>query len=225
MATAMRRKVRFFRTATAFWSPMMVVGGVILQTALGHAQNANPSAGTSAGNAGDAFEVASVKRNTSGNPVVQLNPPVGDRFRAVNVTVRMLIMRAYRVKDYQITGGPGWINSERYDITAVAAEPNIDETKYQTLLRSLLADRFQVKLHKGSKEMAVFDLVAVNSGLKLPEGEFSCFEHDSKPPEPVRGQPAPTLCGGFQMDGSHLEGRRISMTQFINAPQVCWVGL
>jgi uncharacterized protein (TIGR03435 family) len=217
MSAAVAMRVKLARGAVTAVAGVVMIWGALFRPIPASAQGASPQAAVPPAGNDSAFEVAAIRPNTSGSPVVQLNPPVGGRFRAVNVTVRMLLMRAWRMKDFQITGGPDWMNSERFDISAESTESGIDEVRYRTMLQTLLADRFQLKLHRDSKQMPVYDLVTTRNGLKLPEGEFKCFEHDSPPPPPARGQPAPTVCGGFLMDGTHLEGRRIAMPQFVNA--------
>jgi len=57
------------------------------------------------------------------------------------------------MKDYQISGGPDWMNSERYDISAGSTEGKIDEPQFKLMLQQLLADRFQLKLHPDTKQM------------------------------------------------------------------------
>src|SRR5690242_21063180 len=63
------------------------------------------------------FEVTTIRPNRSGavQSAVFLQP---GRFVAENATVKMLIAYAYAVKDFQISGGPSWIDSERFNIIA-----------------------------------------------------------------------------------------------------------
>jgi len=162
--------------------------------------------------AGPLFEVASIKPNVSASDVVALGPPVGGRFTATNVSLRMLIMRAYKVKNFEISGGPGWINSDRYDIVAGAAENNVSEARFKPMLQALLEDRFQLIVHRETRQMPIYALQPTKNGPKLPEPTGSCVKPGSPPP------PTPfTLCGGFHMDAGRLEGRRISMAQFVTA--------
>ena len=69
------------------------------------------------------FEVASVKRNASGNNFVQLGGDPGGRFTATNVPLKLLIRQAYQLQDSQVVGGPNWINTDRFDIIAKAPGP------------------------------------------------------------------------------------------------------
>src|SRR5262245_57918586 len=92
------------------------------------------------------FEVASVKPNDSGEMRSNVGIRPGGRLIATNATLKTLITVAYQVKDFQISGGPGWIDTDKFDINAVASEKASPE---QTLLmlQSPLADRFKLKIH------------------------------------------------------------------------------
>jgi uncharacterized protein (TIGR03435 family) len=87
------------------------------------------------------------------------------------VTLTDLILAAYNVKDYQVSGAPDWATgrgSNYYDIEGRApgdAAPSADQVRL--MLQSLLADRFQLKLHHGSKELPVYDLVLGKNAPKL----------------------------------------------------------
>ena len=167
-----------------------------------------------------AFEVASIKPNTSASATVQLSFPVGGRFRAENVSLRMLIMRAYKVKDFEISGGPGWMNSDRFDIAANAPASGLDEARFKLMLQGLLSDRFKLAKHTETKQMPVYALLNASNGSKLPPAAGSCFTPGAPPPAaPGVANSGPPLlpCGGFLMDGSRLEGRKIGMTQFATA--------
>jgi uncharacterized protein (TIGR03435 family) len=167
------------------------------------------------------FEVASVKLNTSGNNMTNIRPPVGGRFTATNARLKMLVGLAYKVQNFEISGGPGWADSEGYDITARAAESNIGIDELRPMLQTLLEDRFELKVHRETKEVPVYVLIAARNGPKLPEGkEGGCVAfgpNTPPPPPPPPGQFPPTPCGGFFMSPNHLEGGKIGMKQFVNA--------
>ncbi len=114
-----------------------------------------------------ALEVASVKpsRNTTADPNLD---SVGGRLTATNITVRELIRLAFGVKDYQISRAPGWIDSERFDIVAksVSGKSNSLEDE-KSLVRELLADRFQLSTSHELKQMPLYLLVVANGGPKL----------------------------------------------------------
>src|SRR6187200_1801648 len=67
------------------------------------------------------FEVASVKANKSGAGFVQLGG-VGGQYNITNAPLRLIIRNAYRLQDFQIVGGPGWLTSDRFDIVAKAPD-------------------------------------------------------------------------------------------------------
>jgi uncharacterized protein (TIGR03435 family) len=113
-----------------------------------------------------AFEVASVKRNTSGEGFVTMGLAPG-RPTFVNMPVRQLIVRAYGVQAFQVLGGPSWITSDRFDITAKAADDTATPAQMNLMLQSLLADRFKLKVHRETRQSDVYRLVKARPDGKL----------------------------------------------------------
>jgi uncharacterized protein (TIGR03435 family) len=111
------------------------------------------------------IEVATVKLNTSGEPRGMRTDP--GRFIVTNTPLRILIRNAYRVPLYTITGGPGWMDSVRYDIEA-KVEGEFNGEAALPLLQALLEDRFQLKVHRETKEGPVYFLTVAKGGAKLP---------------------------------------------------------
>ncbi len=113
------------------------------------------------------FEVASIKPSNSDDrrPLFDIQP--GGRLTLSNFTVKRLMQMAYNAKDFQISGGPGWIGSDIFDITAKAegSGANFDEIKL--MLQSLLAERFQLVMWRDTKEMPVYALVVDKNGPKF----------------------------------------------------------
>jgi uncharacterized protein (TIGR03435 family) len=121
------------------------------------------------------FEAATVK------PSARLGPSVlnkaGSRFVGTGLPLRVLIMEAYRVRDFQILGGPSWMNDDQWDIEAKAASgpiPNWTESENPYLagplarmLQSLIEDRFQLKFHHETKQLSVYELTVAKGGPKL----------------------------------------------------------
>jgi uncharacterized protein (TIGR03435 family) len=103
------------------------------------------------------------------------------RFVSTGSTVRQLITLAYNVRDFQVSGGPNWIGTEKYDIDAKEPDALADELsnlspeqrreKMGLLLQSLLADRFGLKVSHGSKELPVYALVVAKNGPKIHEAK------------------------------------------------------
>lgn len=81
-----------------------------------------------------------------------------------NMTVKGLIEVAYGMRDFQVSGGPAWINSESFDIDAKALRP-LKAT--HEMEKSLLASRFHLVVHKETKEASVYSLVVARGGLKM----------------------------------------------------------
>jgi len=118
------------------------------------------------------FEVASVKPNKSGEGFIRFGMQPGGRFTAQNVPMRELIRFAYNVQPFQIEGGPAWMNSDRFDVTAKAegeiAPVGPGQTgPVQLMMRSLLEDRFKLKVHRETKEMPIYALVLARSDGRL----------------------------------------------------------
>jgi len=128
----------------------------------------------------ESFEVASIKPSDPGGRNTFVNITPGGGFRATNVNVRFLIRVAYHVQNFQISGGPAWMSSEMYDIAAKSADgADVDirrmseaqreeyEKRIQLKVQNLLADRFNLTIHREAKEMPVYELVIAKGGPKL----------------------------------------------------------
>ena len=125
------------------------------------------------------FEVASIKPNTDLTQQQSgLRRVPGGGLNATNVTVRFLIAFAYDIRDHQLSGGPAWLDTDRWDVLAkpssdaAAAEPgsNFDAASTERLrlrMRTLLADRFQLVVHRETKEAPIYALVVAKGGPKL----------------------------------------------------------
>ena len=144
------------------------------------------------------FEAASVKLNRSGDIRYSVSLRDSRRFTATNITTKMLIQFAYNVRDFQLSGGPDWINSERYDIDAKIRDSLVDEERNLTffqrqdlvrpMLQSLLSDRFGLKVIQETKQLPIYALVVDKSGPKLsrtsltPSGSPTASPGASTPP-------------------------------------------
>jgi uncharacterized protein (TIGR03435 family) len=96
----------------------------------------------------------------------------GGVFTATNVSLKLLISRAYGVPEAQVNGGPGWIETEKYDVTAKADTPlEMTREEVRPCLQALLGERFQLAIHHQTKQGSVFSLVAAKSGPKLQPHE------------------------------------------------------
>jgi uncharacterized protein (TIGR03435 family) len=123
------------------------------------------------------FEAVSIKPNNSGSGSSGTSTNQG-RLRATNVTPKQLIMAAYRVQDFQVIGGPDWINTDRFDVQAKAEDGAVPDTRNQRdepdklgplelMMQSLLADRFQLSLNHETRELPVYTLSIAKDGPKI----------------------------------------------------------
>ncbi len=114
-----------------------------------------------------AFEVISIHPNLSGSPNTNLDMQ-GGRFTMVNGSLKTLIRNAYDILGFQLADEPNWIDSERYDIIATSeSNATYGSEQFRLLLRSLIADRFGVKVHWETHEGPVFVLTVDKSGPKV----------------------------------------------------------
>ena len=98
-------------------------------------------------------------------------------------TLKNLIGTAYVVQEFQISGGPGWIGSDRFDVEGKAEDPNADYGQLRLMLQSLLEDRFQLQLHREVKESPIYALVVGKGGpkIKLAADQTSPDVHGPSP--------------------------------------------
>ena len=122
------------------------------------------------------FEVTSVKK--SGPPGQAFTPfrlLQGGRFSMGQMTVGSLIMLGYGIQRFQLIGGPSWMNTDRFDINAVAEDVPLQPTppgtpsRMQLLVRSLLKERFALVTHNETHELPLSYLVLAREDRKLGE--------------------------------------------------------
>jgi bla regulator protein blaR1 len=140
------------------------------------------------------FEVATVKPSRPGSPAgARLDAA---QFTCSGMALRGLVFSAYRIPAWRLSGGPDWLDSDPWDIAATLP-PNMpagrDELTRQAdlMLQVLLADRFQLKLHREMRDQPVYELVLSKSGAKL--------------------KPSATDKFSVKMDRGHLEFHHVSM--------------
>ena len=114
------------------------------------------------------FEVASIKRNTSGNTFISFDVQP-DRLSLINIPVRQLIVRAHQVQPHQITGGPSWITSDRFDVVA-KAETVVAPAQMNVMLQALLTERFKLVFRREERPGDIFRLMKARPDGKLGGG-------------------------------------------------------
>ncbi len=173
-----RRRSVFLRAVGLVPIAMPVVFAMVLATQV-HAQT---EAAISAGNPTE-FDVATIK---SSDPDLVADR-VGlnrDEFIATGETAKWLIKFAYNRSfgsDQQITGGPSWIASAKFDVVAKENDETIAKMRGLTveqqmavirpMVQALLADRFQLKVHHETKELPVYALVVAKGGMRMKPSE------------------------------------------------------
>ncbi len=119
------------------------------------------------------WDVVSVKaRDPNDTSNDQSTGMKGRQYTMVNRTVRAMLLFAYGLHKTQIVGGPSWIGTERWDVQGVPDVPgNPNQKQAQILTRKLLAERFGLKAHKETKEMAVYAILVAKGGEKMARSE------------------------------------------------------
>jgi len=160
------------------------------------------------------YEVISVKPNRSSALESSVRPTVKGTLFATNVTLMTLITYAYMVDTTRISGGPRWMNVERYDIEAKGpviegTVSQINETTRQ-MMQAMLRDRFHLATDWKIKPLPGFALVVAKSGLHAAESkENTCFTVTmTTKPDDVGKQP---ICGAVSIGRDLIEGRKLDM--------------
>jgi uncharacterized protein (TIGR03435 family) len=163
-----------------------------------------------------AFEVASIKPNTSGENFTRLNTAApGGRFLATNISLNTLLVIAYQVQPFQIEGAPNWIATERFDIVAKADPPPPPPMPgvvgpILLMIRTLLAERFKLVLHNEKKEMPILALMLAKAdgtlGRQLHPSTTDCAAilatRRGGPPPPRPSFSEPVQCGMRMLPGN-----------------------
>jgi len=154
------------------------------------------------------FEVASIKLNKSGGGPVRIQTSPGGRFTAINMTLKGLVQFAYRVQSFQVTGGPDWMDSDRFDVVAKGDEKDDafsgDQrgrpTITQLMLRALLADRFKLAVRNEPRDQQTYALILARAdgrlGSDLRRSTTDCAEVNPQALDKARaGDRSAVTCG------------------------------
>jgi uncharacterized protein (TIGR03435 family) len=141
------------------------------------------------------FEVVSVKPNKSNYDGMSIDGNKG-MWRATNITPKSLIINAYEILPDQIVGAPAWIDSAHFDIEGKYQEdPAMSRAEsarqHRLRLQALLADRFQIQIHRETKESQAYILVVGKKGHKLTPSE---------PKSTMSARPGHMECKGMTTD-------------------------
>jgi len=224
---ARKNKIENFRKPQFRAAAILAVAGLILTgliaVPMSRAQSSTQNPSTAAPNF--EYEVSTVKLYKPGADEANgaqrmgiMNAP--DSFSAAGVTLQVLLQFAYNVQNNQISGGPDWLNSERFQIdakmdSAVAdalqkLSPDDRTEARRKMLQKLLTDRFNLTIQKETKELPVFNLVIAKNGSKL---------HEVQPPPNTPPGANPGRGGGRGGPGTVSIGGR-GAVQTLNAQAV-----
>jgi uncharacterized protein (TIGR03435 family) len=179
-----------------------------------------------------AFEVATVKPNTSAEWRVAGGFQPGGRYSVTNYTLRALIAAAYMRPqvnpDFLISGGPKWIDADHFDVQAKAAEdvppsvgPDTASSPRRLMLQALLAERFKLKVHHEISERPIYALVFARTDRKTgPQLRLAAIDcaaiaagrGGAPPPSPSQLGARPAC--GMRVAPGNLGGGGVVMSQF-----------
>ena len=177
------------------------------------------------------FEVASIKPNKSGQLAMSAHGEPGGRFVAQNLSLKDLVALAYKVRDFQISGGPSWMSADRFDVIARADRDlpplQVDGRvgPLELMLQSLLVERFKLVARTETQERPLFTLVMARSdrrlGDKLQPSTVDCaamFAERARSggpaPGPLMGNGRPTCGMAISPWAMRLGG--VPMSQFVS---------
>ncbi len=178
------------------------------------------------------FEAASVKPNKEGGPGAGIGRRPGGRLNTTNTPPALLISFAYQIQAYQLIDAPDWTRNERFDIVAKLEGDPAPVTPpapdhMMLAMRTLLADRFKLKIRSETREMDIYALVMARQGGKpgpaLKVSTDMCGQRQGLgAPRPEGGAPAgpptrpdgtPIFCGMRQQPG-RVQFNGMPLTQF-----------
>lgn len=114
-----------------------------------------------------AYEVASIKPNSGTDLRNVFRIEHGGALYASGITLKRLMMTAYNVQGFRLIGGPGWVDSDRWDVQAKPGRA-VSDQQVRPMLRALLEDRFGLHVHSETRNMPVYELVVDRNGSKVP---------------------------------------------------------
>jgi uncharacterized protein (TIGR03435 family) len=121
--------------------------------------------------AAPSFEVATIKPVDPGPQAGRFIRMEGNnRFQAKNYTLKLLIAAAYDLNPREITGGPGWVETDKFDVQAVTpGEERPSHDAQMLMLREMLTDRFHLTFHRQPKDFSIYEITVAKDGPKMKE--------------------------------------------------------
>jgi uncharacterized protein (TIGR03435 family) len=192
-----------------------IMGGVMLRSCTLWLICALSSTGSAQAPGALQFEVASIKPNKSDSPVQNVDMQPGGRLTVTNFPLNDMIRLAFgtpqALAPNQLSGGPSWAASDRFDIVA-KAEGNPSREQILLMLRTLVTERFKLKVHSETRVLAMYALVLARGDGRLgPRIRLSNIDNIDCSTPSTREQVAPP-CQVRQAPASRT-GRAVTMAQ------------
>ena len=191
-----------WRRAVGSVKPMTKIFAIVIASSLTatavEAQSARPE-----------FDVSSVKPNKT-NCCFSGGANNGQA-GAKDSTLKALISLAYKAQEFQIVGGPGWIGSDRFDVEGGTEDKSADPDRLRLMLRSLLEDRFKLKLHMETREAPIYALVVTKDGPKIKLAADQTSPEVNGPSKPGAGPNH----GAIKFGPGSMIGNAVNLSLFV----------
>ena len=180
------------------------------------------------------FDVASIRLNTSGATGGGGGPRPGGRYAMTNMPTRSLISIAYGIPSDRVLGGPGWMLTDRYDITATTKE-NPTRTETSQMLQALLRERFKLVIRPEKRDLPVYALQLARRDGQLGPGmrrtAIDCNDPEARKKAAATAAPGRLVCGltsergDFQGGGITMPNLEIVLSSAAGRPVLDRTGL
>lgn len=114
------------------------------------------------------FDVASIRLHAPDDNRFGVKMPSAGRFSATGVVIKLVVMLAYDVQESQISGGPSWVTTDKWDIVAKrddGLQHSVEETR--SMLQDMLEERFTLRVHRETERRSAYVLTVTKSGPKF----------------------------------------------------------
>ena len=155
-----------------------------------------------------AYDIVVVKPNNGLTHHMSMNMDE-TTLRAENVSLKVLLVNAYGIREGLMFGLPGWAGSSRFDVTAKVSDPDmkalskLSREQRQAMLAALLADRFHLKVHTEIKTLPVYEMVIAKGGPTLKT---------SVVPPPDADNSDPLGYGKLDVNGTNITAAGVTLS-------------
>jgi uncharacterized protein (TIGR03435 family) len=149
--------------------------------------------------------------------------PGGLRYHGEGVPLRVAMTVAYTVTDRQISGGPSWMNTDRFDIEAKAARPRTSD-ELHVMLQHLLEERFHLTVRRETREEPVWAMVLDKGGSKMPVHDPADLDHPPMGLQAVRSSDG-SVCGGLAGHNVTMEYLAFTLSRWMDRNVIDRTGL